>query len=84
MLYNKCMKKFKSGLVPIILLVILILGLVLGQGCITITTPDMSEPTTSVNVTPPPPINPSWTPPSSASQPIDIEDLPAIAEAVAG
>ena len=63
--------------------VILILGLVLGQGCITITTPDMSGPTTSVNVTPPPPINPSWIPPSSTSQPIDVEDLPAIAEAVA-
>jgi serine protease Do len=73
------MKKFPRKLIPIVLLAVLVL--VLAQGCITITGPGLT-PTraVSVNVTTPPPISPSWTPPSSSGQ---TEDLPSIADVVA-
>jgi serine protease Do len=77
------MKKLRFRLAPIILAVILVL--VFAQGCITITAPGLTPtPTislTSSNVTPTP-INPSWTPPTT-TQTGPIEDLPAIADAVA-
>ena len=73
------MKKFK--LAPVILAVVLILGLVLGQGCITFTGP-LATTTTSTDVITPPPINPSWTPPDSSVQTTQIEELPSIADVV--
>jgi serine protease Do len=75
------MKSWKLSLMPAILVVVLALGLALGQGCIMLT-PDTST-TPSANVTSPPPINPSWTPPAATGQPAGTEELPSIADVVA-
>jgi serine protease Do len=64
-----------------ILVFILVLGLVLGQGCITFTGPSTTTPT-STNLTAPPPINPSWTPPTTVVPTTQTRELPSIADVV--
>jgi len=72
----------KNKIIPGILAVILALSLVFGQGCITFTSPLSTTPV-STNVTAPPPINPSWTPPASIVTTNQIKELPSIADVVA-
>jgi serine protease Do len=74
------MKKLNLRQFSIIFVIVLAMGLVLAQGCITITAPGVTTSSTAVNVTTPPPINPSWTPPTTAGQ---TEELPSIADVVA-
>jgi serine protease Do len=71
--------RFKAAIIALVL----VLGLIFAQGCITITSPGLINTSTSTNTTPPAPINPSWTPPSPTASTIVNEELPSIADVVA-
>ncbi len=75
------MKKVSFKTLFVTSVIILTLLLTLLSGCITITTPEKTTPPPTDTTTPPPePINPEWTPPSTANQ---TGELPSIADVVA-
>jgi serine protease Do len=74
------MKKIKLKAIFIVFVLILLLAVTLGPGCITITTPETPDLPSTTQTSTPTPINPEWTPPSTANQ---TNQLPGIADVVA-
>lgn len=76
------MKSINIKLLVISFILVLLLALGTGSGCITITTPETTSapPPTTIPSPPPTPINPSWTPPLTGNQ---TTALPDIADVVA-
>ena len=77
------MKKMKLKSLFITFFIVLLLGVTLLSGCVTITAPKtpISPPASSTPKPTPTAINPEWTPPATTNQ--NTKPLPSIADVVA-
>jgi serine protease Do len=78
------MKSFNFRRLLLPFLIVMTMGLTLGTGCVTITTPETSVlEETPIPQVPAEPINPAWTPPTPSANVNGSDELPSIADVVA-